>query len=47
VSYYRITSLGFRTASTKHHAKVVTAFGKLVKSLYSKGKLEAFWQNPL
>jgi hypothetical protein len=27
VSYYRITSLGFRTASTKHHAKVVNGEG--------------------
>jgi hypothetical protein len=27
VSYYRITSLGFRTASTKHHPKVVNGEG--------------------
>src|SRR5438132_4083248 len=27
VSFYRITSLGFRTASTKHHAKVVNGEG--------------------
>jgi hypothetical protein len=27
VKYYRITSLGFRTASTKHHAKVVNGQG--------------------
>jgi hypothetical protein len=27
VTYYRITSLGFRTASTKHHAKVVNGDG--------------------
>jgi RES domain len=27
VSYYRITSLGFRTASSKHHAKVVNGEG--------------------
>jgi hypothetical protein len=25
VSYYRITSLGFRTASARHHPKVVKA----------------------
>src|SRR5438132_11958634 len=27
VSYYRITSLSFRTASSKHHAKVVNGEG--------------------
>ncbi len=27
ISYYRITSLGFRTASTRHHAKVVNGEG--------------------
>jgi hypothetical protein len=27
VSYYRITSLAFRTASSKHHAKVVNGGG--------------------
>src|SRR5690348_17264611 len=27
VSYYRITSVGFRTASSKHHARVVNGEG--------------------
>jgi hypothetical protein len=45
VSYYRITSLGFRTAGTRHHAKVVNGDGAASASPFLVGtsRLAVSW----